>query len=158
MEAKKSFRDALCMPKAVKPKVVEEPKIVVEEPKIVVEEPKVVDKIVNKKVNKKRNFNKGEFSYESIQIGKYYVVKNRDDNYWDKDVDFLMKCTNKKDGVIYYSIKLDPRCMWPGVGYSPVYSSTKFSDGKITPLPVDYWTNKSKYNINQYFWEDDDDF
>ena len=52
MEAKKSFRDALCMPKAVKPKVVEEPKIVVEEPK-------VVDKIVNKKVNKKRNFNKG---------------------------------------------------------------------------------------------------
>jgi len=52
MEAKKSFRDALCMPKAVKPTVVEKPKIVVEEPKIIVEEPKVVDKIVNKKVNK----------------------------------------------------------------------------------------------------------
>lgn len=153
MEAKKSFRDALCMSKVPK---VEEP-TVVEEPKIVVEEP-TVNKILNKKVNKKRKFNKGKFSYESIQIGKYYVVKDTDDNNWEKEVDFLMKCTNKKDGVIYYSMKIDPRCMWPGVGYSPVYSSTKFSDGKITPLPVDYWTNKSKYNINQYYWEDDDDF
>ena len=144
MEAKKSFRDALCIPKV--PKIVQKvPKIVVEEPKIVVvEEPKIVVE--------------EEFTYESIEVGEYYVVKKTDDDDWQKEVNFLMKCTDKKDGDIYYSININPHCMWPGVVYSPVYSSTKFSDGKITPLPVNYWTNKSKYNIKQYYWVDDDDF
>jgi len=157
MESKKSFREALCTPKVPKPpKIVEEPKVV--------EVTKILEELLDKSIptnseepknNKKRNFKKGEFSYESIQIGKYYVVKTTDDNDWKEEVDILMKCTDKKNGYICYCMKIDPLCMWPGVGYSPVYSSSKFSDGKIKPLPADYWKNQNKYAIKKYYWEDD---
>ena len=159
MEAKKSFREALCTPKV--PKVVEKPKII-EEPKVV-EVTKILEELLDKsiptnseepKYNKKK-FKKGEFSYESIQIGKYYTVQTTDDNDWKEEVDILMKCTDKKNGYICYCMKLDPHCMWPGVGYSPIYSSSKFSDGKIKPLPADYWKNQNKYAIKKYYWEDD---